>query len=251
MADIKTHSTLPTSLVSVWELQETSGTRVDSHGSNDLTDNNTVLYGTGKVLTNAADFEASNSEYLDISDASQSGLDLSGDLSIAAWVKIETDSGDMTIASKINSGQVAYELKLQDLGIPAEGIGFVLSANGSTLEKYEYTQTFNTGTWYHIVVTLDISAKTMQFYVNGSNIGNDPTGTATSIHNSTAPFRIGAGSSGTSNNFDGLIEQVCVWSKELTSGEVSDLYNSGSGIPYEEVGGGVNTSRNLLLLGVG
>ena len=44
-----------TGLVSYWALDETSGTRYDSHGSNDLTDNNTVGYTTG-VQGNAADF---------------------------------------------------------------------------------------------------------------------------------------------------------------------------------------------------
>jgi hypothetical protein len=34
-------------LVSYWNLDEQSGNAIDSHGSNDLTDNNTVLYGTG------------------------------------------------------------------------------------------------------------------------------------------------------------------------------------------------------------
>ena len=38
------------SLQGFWELlEEASGTRVDAHGANDLTDNNTVLQGTGKV----------------------------------------------------------------------------------------------------------------------------------------------------------------------------------------------------------
>ena len=40
-------SALKTSLEAWWELDEDSGTRVDSHGSNDLTDNNTVTANTG------------------------------------------------------------------------------------------------------------------------------------------------------------------------------------------------------------
>ena len=43
-------SNLLTNLVSWWELDEASGTRVDKHGSNDLTDNNTVTDAEG--LTN-------------------------------------------------------------------------------------------------------------------------------------------------------------------------------------------------------
>jgi len=33
--------------------------------------------------------------------------------------------------------------------------------------------------------------------------------------------------------FDGLLDEVGIWDKALTSTEVSDLYNSGNGLPYE------------------
>ncbi len=49
--------------VAHWPLDETSGTRADSVGSNDLTDNNTVLSATG-MFGNAADFEATSNEWL-------------------------------------------------------------------------------------------------------------------------------------------------------------------------------------------
>jgi len=44
-------STEKTSLISYWDLDEFSGSRIDSHGSNDLTDNNTVTWGDGVNLT--------------------------------------------------------------------------------------------------------------------------------------------------------------------------------------------------------
>ena len=54
-------------LKAVWAMEETSGTRADSVNSHDLTDNNTVLYGTGKY-GNAADFDLANVEYLSVAD---------------------------------------------------------------------------------------------------------------------------------------------------------------------------------------
>ena len=42
-------STLDTSLIAYWKLDEESGTRVDAQGANDLTDNNTVLFGAGII----------------------------------------------------------------------------------------------------------------------------------------------------------------------------------------------------------
>ena len=41
-----------TDLIAWEELNEESGTRVDAHGSNDLADDNTVLFDTGKHQLN-------------------------------------------------------------------------------------------------------------------------------------------------------------------------------------------------------
>ena len=60
-------ASLSSGLVSWWDLDELGGTRYDSVGSNDLTDNNTVLYGNGKI-GRAASFVSGNSEYLSLAD---------------------------------------------------------------------------------------------------------------------------------------------------------------------------------------
>jgi len=48
-------SDLTTSLISWWDLDETSGSRADSHGSNTLTDNNTVTSAAGNVSASSSD----------------------------------------------------------------------------------------------------------------------------------------------------------------------------------------------------
>lgn len=244
--DIKNDANLSTNLVSAW-LTDDSGLLTDLHGSNDLTNNNTVTEVAG-VQGDAGDFESSSSQSLSITDGSQSGLDITGDISIACWLKFETVSGSLNVASKSNNtgSQVSWELKHED----ALNWGFVLSANGSAVEKYEYAYVPSTATWYHFAISVNFTTKTATFYVNGSSIGTDATGTASSMFNSSAPFRIGAGRDAT-GFFDGVINQMLIWNKVISSTEVSDLYNSGSGIPYEAAGGGVNTARNLLILGAG
>ena len=69
--DVKNDSNLSTSLVSYWELEESSGTRTDSHGSNDLTAINTPGQGTG-IQGNCLDVEETNQEGLTITDAARS-----------------------------------------------------------------------------------------------------------------------------------------------------------------------------------
>ena len=87
-------------LVSWWSLDETSGDRVDSHGSNDLTDTNTVLYAAGKQ-SNAADFETSNSESLLKSDTAD--LSFTSDFSWAGWINLESLTVNQVIIGKWNT----------------------------------------------------------------------------------------------------------------------------------------------------
>lgn len=245
-ADVKTHSTLPTGLVSYWELEEESGTRIDSTATgNDLTDNNTVLFGTGKQ-GNAADFELANSEYLSITDGSQTGLDLSGDLSFAFWFNFESIPafGIQEFISKWDSGQRAYQFYYSDSpGL----IKFLLNSTTPTEDQYTFSWEPSTATWYYLILTWDASASEAKFYVNNTQQGGTQTGTETNIRNTTSAFNLGHRSSG-SGYVDGLMDEMGIWSKVLTTDEISDLYNSGAGIPYEEVEVVVNSQ--IMFVGI-
>lgn len=222
-------------LISWWELNEESGTRVDAHGSNDLTDNNTVTFATGKQ-GNAADFEADNSEYLSITDASQTGLDITGDMTISTWAQVEsapavgvtyviqdkfTGSGDN------RSYSVLYE---NNGGTPR--IGLRISADGINNTIAWVNHDLGTGTLKYVTCLYDASAGSFSLYVDGSSIGT-ATGLPNSIYDSGAVFAIGATSAGTAN-WDGLMDEFGIWSRVLTSSEITELYNSGNGLSYAD-----------------
>ncbi|MDA2917638.1 hypothetical protein MYX64_12505, partial [Nitrospinae bacterium AH_259_B05_G02_I21] len=89
---------LLTDLKAHWKLNEASGTRSDSHGSNDLTDNNTVGQAAGKI-GNAADFIRVNSEYLSIADnADVSAGDV--DITWALWVWLDDNTNSHSLIGK-------------------------------------------------------------------------------------------------------------------------------------------------------
>ena len=95
----------------------------------------------------------------------------------------------------------------------------------------------STGTWTHIVITSDISTEVMVIYIDGVAVAVtkdlDEAGSGSDVGVSTNDFTLGA-HWGTTQNFDGLIDELTITSDIITSGEVTTIYNSGAGIPYEE-----------------
>lgn len=239
MSDIASHGTLTTGLISYWNFQEASGKRYDLVGSNHLTDYNTVTSATG-IQGNGADFETTNSEYLEISDASQSGLDITTDFSISVWVKLETlpsTSGEAYVfASKYNwtIGQRSYHFQLNadDTLTCAFYSPAVKYANETS--NSAAVSAGDVGNWVHFVATVDISAQDIKLYKNGTLVSStlNQNGAFT-ILNSTAPFTVGTyhGGYASTESMDGVLDELGIWSRALTSTEVSDLYNSGAGLP--------------------
>lgn len=202
-------------LQGAWLLDETSGTRYDeTDNDNDLTDNNTVLYDTGQ-FGNAADFEYSNQEYLSITDANQTGLDITGTYTFATFFNIETSQGSNYLMSK-RAHPSAYNLNLA-------GSEFQLTHDAG-IDAY-YTQTFNTGTWYHICVVYDTSNDDVEWIINGSSEETDSSITDDPSDNAGA-FCLGADSSG-ADWYDGLLDEAIIFTRTLSESECDALYQNG------------------------
>lgn len=173
--------------------------------------------------THSLDLEASSSQCAYIEDASQTGLDLSDDFTIEAWVNWESlpSSGNIHfIAEKGTVSDISYHFRLYN-NAGTYRLEAVVSNNGTNYD-YVYCNitTPTTGTWYHYAVTCDISnavATEFEFFVDGVSQGNGTVsvdGSVTSLNNNGRRFYIGAleGYSTTSDKFlDGKIDEVRVW----------------------------------------
>lgn len=216
-----------------WSLDETAGTRYDkSINDNDLTDNNTVLSSTDrKENTRSADFELGNNEYLSITDGNQVGLDITDDITMCAWVKAESFAGNgvgNVIMGKYNpaGNQRSYFLLFYNNGATIE-IDCPLSSNGIGFTEAIGATAFVINTWYHIAAVYN--GTDIRIYVNGSldnNGADNPKAYVAGIFNSTADFRIGEEGDGTWN-FDGLIDEVAIFSYALSAEEIASIYESG------------------------
>ena len=226
---------LTASLEAFWELDETSGSRVDEHGANDLTDNNTVTYDPG-ILNNAGEFEASNQEYLSITDNTSLSLSSDTSFTLAAWVKVPTPRGKAAaIVSKRPGSEtgVEYSLMLNDQNPP---VPYFEVANGIAKGTISNSSDqISTSTWNFIVAWHDASANTINVQLNNGTVRSAAWTGGT--QNGSNPLYIGHKCSTCTGSFekffDGLIDEVGFWKgRVLTADERSVLYNSGSARAY-------------------
>lgn len=227
-----------TSLISYWSLDEASGTRNDSHGTNHLTDPTSTGSATGKVGT-AADFEN-----LSVNELQNASIDVVGGFTVSLWIKPESFNanykGLFTRDDYPSTPRHQTSIYLNTF----DKIGcYVAVGDGldGTSAPYFDSPTvgtsLSTATWYHVVCTYD-STNGLIGYLNGSV---DNTGaTSGALQSGAAKVRLGKdilGESigGADRYYDGLIDEVALWERAITSSEVTWLYNSGNGRSYADI----------------
>ena len=242
--DVSTHPTLTTSLLSYWELEEASGSRIDSDASNDLTDFNSTGQTTGKQ-GNAASMSRASSQGLYISSGSQSP-DLSigsGDLNVAGWFKLDSKpSGQMgaVVKYEFSNGLREYWLYWDNSSdrFKFQVFNNTVSSNVVTANSFGAP---STGTWYFVQAYVDNTGNQIGISVNDGTV--DTASLTVTTHNGGAQFALGfTGTTASSfTHWDGDMDEVGLWNKTLSTSEVSDLYNSGSGLPWEAAAAATTT----------
>ncbi len=218
---------LPTP-VAYWKLEEPSGTRMDSLGSNHLTDNNTVTQAAGKQAY-AAQFTAANSEYLSIAD----NTDLSVgniDFTVAFWVYLDDIGSTHDFINRYNiAGQRSYDIYFTT----GAGFNFAVSDNGVSNPTVLVTAaTFGApaaGVWYCVICWHDAANNIVGISVNGIQ---DTAAHTTGAFDGTSEFQIG-GINGSGAPHNGRIDEVGFWKVVLSAQERADFYNGGLGITLD------------------
>jgi len=244
---------LTDNLISYWSLDESSGDAIDAHGSNDLTDTNTVGAATGKI-SGARDFEAGSVErfyHADSTDFSVGDIDFTW----AGWFQLESKStyniAICKATDKFTTGQqIEYRLYYDVL---ADRFAFTVGNNTTSLTVEAGTLgSPSTATWYYIVCWHDATANTINIQVNDGTVdslsysgGSWDSGGFFFIGLQYADDDIGS----TWFPWDGLIDEVGFWKRVLTSGERTSLYNGGAGLAYPFSSGFIAYPRPRGLVG--
>ncbi len=168
--------------------------------------------------------------------------------SISAWFKTSASytSNGYIISKGIEGSEAAadnYNFKLNINS--AEQISGGFEEVGGTDHFATSPLTYNDGFWHFVVVTYDLI--TIRLYIDGVQVATHATTTTPNTSN-LQDITIGSDSAGTTAFFDGQIDEVRLWGNDLSSGEVTALYEDGEipqvdGLIYENKFGGDNNTR--------
>lgn len=229
-----------TTPVAYWQFDESSGNATDEIASYVLTNNNTVGYAAAKI-NNGADFGSANTNKT-FNLANTYSIAVDGAKSFAGWVNITTAPSSGVVQDIIGLGysanDVVYLIEYwNQAGTLKLRVG--RARYGVDDPTLIYTQTLTTGTWYHLALTIDAS-RNQALYVNGTSVA---TNTATSGNGSFGGGTYNGTKFGTAlyaidRLYKGLVDEWGIWNVQLTSSEVTELYNAGAGTSYPFGGGG-------------
>lgn len=211
-----------------WTMDETSGTRADSHtNSLDLTDNNTVGYAAGKI-SNAADFVGASSEYLSRTDEAAIGAAGATDFAFACWVSVDNLWVVDYIISKWQGGGSNND----EFYLGWSNRRFVCGVRGFDNSSQTITSTgmYNAATWYLVQFWRDGT----NIYLDVNNSGSpDSAAWSTAQKDASVDFYVGR-LGGT--YYDGLVDELAFWKGGYPSAaEWTQLYNGGAGLTYTDI----------------
>jgi hypothetical protein len=181
--------------------------------------------GGGFVNEYSLSFDASD-DYASVTQAS--AINISGDITLSAWVnRTATSSYNAIYTKRQVGGSMNYQLVINN------GNGQIGLGHSGNSWVYNTTTTLFTSTWYHVAVT--VSSGTAQFYVNG--VAEDSF-TGISITATTQDLIIGA--TVNYNYFGGNIDEASIFNSALSSTNITAIYNSG--VPNDLGTDGLNLS---------
>ena len=168
-------------------------------------------------------FDGSN-DY--ISAGSGSGITGSNPFSMSAWFKLASaPSGYPMILSTGRANNTNENILYVS---PSYKLGWGNSSVNADFANSSGT-TLSLNTWVHGVVTFN-GSNTIKIYVNGSLDGSktDVSGVNIEDIDIVIGARTNNGNTGKELYFNGSIDEAAIWNTELTSTQVSEIYNATS-----------------------
>jgi hypothetical protein len=163
---------------------------------------------------------------LGIADVAGSKLDLTSGMTLEAWVRPASMNGWESVIYKerggVGTGLLSYALYAHDGGSSTPPAGYVRTSSGGPDRGIQGPPRLPLNTWSHIAVTYTTAAggSTLRYYVNGALV-TTLSGPNQNILAGNQPLRIGGSNAQISEGFNGLIDEVRVYNRALSAGEIT------------------------------
>ena len=216
------------SLVGWWKLNESSGTTANDSSGNE---NNGTLMGdpqwvAGKI-GGALQFDGTD-DYVEVPDSPS--LDITDTITIVAWVFREVDSGAYErIVAKSASAGFDYWLHISTGDTTGGGFSDIGGSNPCVSFNAAPGTSIPLNQWTHLAFVYD--GTYLKGYVDGQLDKSENIGSFT-IRTSTRPLWVGRLQN--TYDFDGLIDEVRIYSRALTEAEIQRaMKGREEGIAYD------------------
>ncbi len=243
---------VPTNLINHWKLDETPATHntvIDDAQNNDDgildTGNDGLQKDTSGKIDGALDFDGTN-DHVDLS--SIDATDYYDEYTISAWVKADQLAGDnfRTIAATDANSAGGFGIRVDSGHFNGDDQFVCFAGDGPNSNVHVFSTTeMQLDEWYHVVCTYD--GTDLSIYVNGVGEDSQP---ASVTDSGIDGFQIGRLKLGNLqyDPWDGLIDDVAIWDRELSSSEVLQVYSLSDGNDIPEIGNVKNVSLVVMLL---
>lgn len=225
-------STLLTGLSGYWKLDETSGTTAtDAMG----TQNGTRTAGVGVGAAGKLGYGNTFGSYDDIitipynTNISPKGVDFS----VSLWFKLDSIPSlagrDMHL---FRQGNTASPYISHMIYLEADDDKIYATSRNSSGTDYSVISSgaLSVDTWYNLVLVNRGDGQALQLYLNDSDVSASAGTFTGTLFEGLSTTNFGNAYPNAPSSFPvGTLDSFGIWAKALTSGEVTTLYNSGSG----------------------
>ena len=214
---------LTDNIVAYWKLESNSNDSVASYNGTDTN----VTYITGKI-GNGANITGTGGDGISVAD--NTVFDVNNAKTVSCWIKFDTQTSNDIIIGKYGDFASADNYKNGWFFQAVNGSGIRASVYNDTPTGYvtSYSTMPSTGVWTHMVMTFNGSTE-LKLFVNGSQVGSTITTAGTFSFNNTSNLWFGKSSG---DPFDGMVDEIGIWSRTLSDAEITSLYNGGNGLTY-------------------
>lgn len=221
------HAALSDSLIGYYPFESDYSNSITTGGlPNGTAVNSPAAASAGGKVGNAMSVQGGDNDHMNLVASFGSGNTLGDSFTISAWYNLNDPISSPSSTNRYfvfeasDNYDVSYGIR--DLGLGAPGVN---DGQAYTAGSNEGISDAATAGWHHVIqrYTTSGGTTTIETYIDGSL-----RSTLSDTGVSGAGFNFGAArSSSATRGFDGLIDEVAIWNRALTSGELATVYALG------------------------